>query len=330
MLGHFHAIEKNLDENNRELASVHAMHPLTDLYDLISPQSQERDIKLDSELRQTLTELNGKTTSAGVTREQAQEAIDAAKDLVEITRATVVGDDYDKTNFKIKLITGLLETSIAKYGTAVADGQINETAEFQDSSAFVWKSQQIFSTIESQVPEHESEEITVFYEDLQNAYDEKFDPKTIQTIANGIIHEFQVVSGNEVTDKELTDYVANVRSLLTEAKGEYSKGATDEALILATRAYIDNFEYLESAVGAQNPELNKEMEKMMREDLRNMIKNNATETEVSAHIDKILLKMDDVAVIVPEFGTMAFVVLSVGIIAVLLVGIKRQRLMPKL
>src|SRR3990172_4206998 len=330
MLGHFHAIENNLDENNRQLATTHALHPIAELYDLISPELQEHDTELDSELKQALFELNDKTTSAGITREQAQEAIDEARDLVDIVRATVVGDEYDKTNFKIKLIIGLLETAQIEYEEAVSGGEIKEMTEFQDGSAFIWQSQQIYSAIESEIPEHEAEEIAEFYDDLLSAFDSKSDPETIETLAGGIIHELEVVAGEEREVTELISYVENIRSLLTEAKEEYAKGETDEALSLVTKAYLDNFEFLESTVGAQNLELNEEVEEMMREELRDMIKNGASIEEVNAQIDVILLKMDEVAVIVPEFGPMTFVVLSVAIVTVLIVGIKQQKLMPKL
>jgi hypothetical protein len=330
MLGHFHAIENNLDEKNRQLASVHALHPIAELYDLMAPELQENDANLDSELRQALIELNDKATSTGVTREQAQEAIDDVKDLVQRTKATVVGDEYDRTNFKIKLMIGLLETSIAEYGEAVENGQINEMAEFQDGSAFVWRSQQIYSTIEAEVPEHEAEEITEFYEDLWDAYDSKADPESVETLAGGIIHELQEVSGEEMETAELTDYVENIRALLAEAKDEYANGETEQALSLATKAYLDNYEFLESAVGAQDDELNEEVEHMMREELRDMIKSGAPVEEVSSHIDEILLRMDQVAVIVPEFGPMALVVLGVAIVAMMTVGLKQKRFLPKL
>ena len=48
----------------------------------------------------------------------------------------------------------------------------------------------------------------------------------------------------------------------------------------------------------------------MREDLRNMIKAGAPASEVSAHIDKILLKMNDVAKIVPEFPFGALIAMT--------------------
>ena len=325
-LGHFWAIEQNLDDNNAELALVHATHPIAELYDLIKPELQEHDQDLDARVQEILLDLRTRTGS-DVTREDAQQAIDEAKEVIEIARSTVVGEELSNDmNFKINLINGLLETSIAEYGEAVSEGQINEMAEFQDGSAFVWKSQQIYETIKSEVPEHEAEEIAEFYEDLWKAYDERADPATVETLANGIIHELEVVSGEESEEKELTDYVTNVRNLLTEAKEEYAKGTTDEALSLATKAYLDNFEYLESTVGAQNPELNHDIEQMMRVELRDMIKNGAPVSEVSAQIDKVLLKMDEVAVIVPEFGQIAAMILIAGLIGSIVIFSKSKNL----
>ncbi|MEX1995788.1 MAG: PEFG-CTERM sorting domain-containing protein [Nitrosopumilaceae archaeon] len=327
-LGHFWAIEQNLDENNTQLAMVHATHPIAELYDLMSPELQEHDAALDLQLRQILFELKDKTTS-GVTREQAQQAIDEAKIAIELARSAVVGDEGNKMDFKIKLIKGLLETSIVEYDEAVSDGQIKEMAEFQDGSAFVWRSQEIYDTIVSEVPEQEAEEIAEFYEELWNAYSISADPSEIETLAGGIIHELEEVAGMEMEVTELTDYVTNVRNLLTEAKEEYAKGETAEALSLATKAYLDNYEFLESAVGAQNSELNEEVEQMMREELRDMIKNGAPASEVSAHIDEILLKMNEVAVIVPEFGTVALLVLTISILSIIAISAK-TRVIPKL
>lgn len=326
-LGHFWAIEKNLDDKNAELALVHATHPIAELYDLMKPTLKEKDPAFDTKIQKTLLEL-GKKTGSDVTREDAQNAINEAKEIIEQARVLVVGKELsENTKFKTQLMIGLLKTSIGEYEEGVANGQINMMAEFQDGSAFVWRSQQIYETIKSDVPEHEAEEIAEFYEDLWKAYDEKADPATVETLANGIIHELEVVSGEESKEKELTDYVTNVRNLLTEAKEEYAKGATDEALSLATKAYLDNFEFLETAVGAQNPELNKEMEQMMRVELRDMIKDGAPVSEVSAQIDDILLKMDEVAVIVPEFGSIAAMILIVGLVSSIIIFSKSKNLM---
>ena len=309
-LGHFWAVEKNLDEHNAELALVHATHPVAELYDLMKPDLQTKDPKLDEQVKQVLLDL-GKKTGKDVSREDAQKAIDEAKAVVEIARSTMVGDELSQDrDFKIKLMQGLLETSIGEYGEAIKNGQIDQMAEFQDGSAFVWRSQQIYGTIKTDISQNEASEIDEFYGDLWDGYDKHASPQDIETRADAIIHELDVVMGVESSEKELLDYVENVRSLLQQTKQEYADGNIDEALGLATKAYLDNFEYLEADVEKQNPDLKDDVEQMMRVELRNMIKNGEDPEKVSEQIDEILKKMDDVALVVPEFPLGVMIVMA--------------------
>lgn len=315
-LGHFWAIEQNLDDHNAELALVHATHPIAELYALMKPDLQKNDPTMDAHVEQILMDL-GKKTGKDVTRQDAQKALDDAKDVVEIARTAIVGDALSSDrNFKIQLMQGLLETSKGEYAEGVANGQINLMAEFQDGSAFVWRSQQIYSTIKSDIPEHNVDELEKFYTDLWAAYKARENPEDIATKADAIIHELDEVRGVTSEETDLLVYVENIRSLLQETKEQYAAGNTDGALSLATKAYLDNFEYLESTLVQQNPQLKDEMEQLMREDLRNMIKTGAPASEVSAHVDKILLKMNDVAKIVPEFPFGALIAMTsvVGVV----------------
>ncbi len=317
-LGHFWAIEQNLDDKNAELALVHATHPIAELYDLMKPRLQASDPALDTKVQITLLQLKDKAVTT-VSRQQAQAAIDDAKNVVEIARQTIVGKDLSSnTNFKLELIKGLLETSKVEYAEAVVDGVIEEMAEFQDGSAFVWRSQQIFDEIKSDIDSRIAEEIEEFYTDLWIAYDQRADPSEIDTLANGIIHEIDEVLGVEGEEADLLEYVETIEDLLEQTKQEYSQGNTDVALSLATKAYLDNFEFLEAPlVEMGEEELMEELEIMLREELRNMIKDGAPASEVNSQIDAIQVKMDDVAVVVPEFGTIVALVLVISIITII-------------
>lgn len=325
-LGHLWAIEKNLDDKNAELALVHATHPIAELYDLMKPELQEKDPQLDSQVKQILLEL-GKKTGKDISRQDAQKAIDQAKDVVEIARKTIVGDEQSNdTNFKLNLMKGLLETSKREYKEAIENGQIAMMAEFQDGSAFVLRSQKIYDSVKSQLTETEQEELDDFYKDLWAGYDKHADPQEIETLANGIIHEIGIITGEKGEETTLLEYAENVKTLLNQAKSEYSSGNTDEALSLATKAYLNNFEYLESAIAKQDPQLKSDMEQMMRVELRNMIKNGEPSSKVSEQIDKILVKMDQVAKIVPEFGPLVYIVLTVAIVTIVTLSLKYQKL----
>ncbi len=329
-LGHFWAIEQNLDDDNAELALVHATHPIAELYDIMKPVLQSNSPDLDSKVNQILMDL-GKKTGQDVTRQDAQDAIDEAKDVVEIARTAIVGDELSQDlNFKMKLMQGLLETSKGEYEEAITDGEISMMAEFQDGSAFVWRSQQIFDEIKSELPEHEAEEIEEFYGDLWSGYDSRANPADIAVFADGVIHELDEVMGVESDDTDLLDYVENIRSLLKETKEEYAAGNTDVALSLATKAYLDNYEFLESPIAQQNPELKDEIELMMREELRDMIKAGAPASEINAQVDAILLKMNDVAKIVPEFPFGALIAMtSILGVVIAITKIKGSKLIRK-
>jgi predicted secreted protein with PEFG-CTERM motif len=331
-LGHFWALENNLDDNNAELALVHATHPIAELYDLMKPDLKAANPEFDEKVQTTLIDLK-KTTNSDVTREDAQTAIDEAKQVIEEARLLVVGNELSQdTAFNAHLMVGLLKTSVAEYREAVSDGQINEMAEFQDGSAFVWKSQQIFNAIKGDIDDHAAEEIELFYSDLWNAYDRNADPEDVEILANGIINEIDEVTGAETEDEDLLMYVENIRALLAETKVKYAEGDKDEAMRLAIKAYLDNYEFLEPHLAESNMELMKEVELMLREDLRELIRNDAPSSEVDAQVDVILEKMDEIAKVVPEFGQIAAMILVVGTIGAVIAASKSKNttLIPKI
>ena len=324
-LGHFWALEQNLDDKNAELALIHATHPVAELYDSMKPVLKASDPNLDAKVQQTLMDLQNKANTK-VSRAQAQQAIDDAKDVVAIARSTVVGDKLSgETAFKVELMKVLLDTSIAEYAEAVSDGVIGEMAEFQDGSAFVWRSQQIFAEIESDIDHHMVEEIEELYEDLWAAYDVRADPSQVETLAGGIIHEIDEILGVEDEGHNLLEYVENIQELLEQTKLEYSNGDKDMALSLATKAYLDNYEFLEAPlIELGQKELMEEVEVMLREDLRGMIKNGESSSKINAQVDAILEKMDTIGTVVPEFGTVAMMVLAVAIISIVAITAKSK------
>lgn len=323
-LGHFWAIEQNLDDNNTELALVHATHPIAELYDSMKPELKKANPEFDEKMQKTLLDL-AKKTGSNVTRQDAQVALDQAKTIIQEAKILVVGQEHSQDIiFKAKLVQGLLKTSIEEYAEGVQNGQIEMMAEFQDGSAFVWQSQQIFDEIKSDLPEHEVEEIEEFYSDLWESYDTKSDPEHVATFATGIIKEISDAIGEENEETDLLTYVENIRTLLDQVKVTYAEGDNDTALALATKAYLDNFEYLEGAIAESNPELVEEIELMMREELRDMIRNEVPHIQVNQQVDSILVKMDTVAKIVPEFGTVAIFILAIAVISIIAISAKSK------
>ena len=193
-LGHFWALEQNLDENNSDLALVHATHPISELYGTMS-EHLENNPEFNSSLQQILTDLQNKA-STDVTREDAQSAIDDAKEIIMEARELVVGKELSNdVKFKMQLINQLLETAKVEYKEAVTDGMIEEIAEFQDGSAFVWRSQQIFAEIEDEIEPTDIGRINDLYTTIWNKFDQKSDPEDVEDIIDVVIYEFEELSG---------------------------------------------------------------------------------------------------------------------------------------
>jgi hypothetical protein len=193
-LGHFWALEMNLDENNTELAVVHATHPISELYETMS-EHLEATPEFNAKLEQTLLELKD-NASTKVTRSDAQSAIDDAKNIIQEARDIVIGDELSEDSaFKAQLINGLLETSKVEYAEAIENGAIVEMAEFQDGSAFIWRSQQIFEEIRSDVSN--SGKVNDTYVKIWEAYEQRNTPDQVKLLVDELIAEFEIVSGVE-------------------------------------------------------------------------------------------------------------------------------------
>jgi hypothetical protein len=197
-LGHFWALEQNLDENNAELALVHATHPIAELYDSMSEKLADNP-DFDAKLQQTLLDLQHKANTE-VTREDAQQAIDDAKAVVAEAQAIVIGDLANDDTFKAQLANILLETSKVEYAEAINDGIIEEMAEFQDGSAFVWRAKELLATmnIDSAIADNISSNIVA----VEQAYDERASPSEVSALVDNIIADFETVSGIQSTESE--------------------------------------------------------------------------------------------------------------------------------
>lgn len=129
------------------------------------------------------------------------------------------------------------------------------------------------------------------------------------------------VYAQEEFDEEYVEFIMNhldsINELLVQTDEEYSNGNKDLALKLATTAYLEHYEFIESELEQYNEELIEDVEWAMREELRGMIKNEAPASEVSAKIDEIQGKIQEIATIVPEFGLFTLMILSISIFAAL-------------
>jgi len=126
------------------------------------------------------------------------------------------------------------------------------------------------------------------------------------------------------TEIDIFQYFDEIDRLLNDAKTSYRNGDSQLAFDLVSEAYLDNYEFVEGPLGEVDPELMTKIETDMREDLRNMIKTGESFDSVDAQIDMILMDLDTAQKIVPEFGTIAMMILAVAIISIVAITSKSK------
>ena len=184
----------NLDEANSELALVHATHPISELYETMSTHL-EANPEFNEKLGKTLLELKDNANTK-VTRNDAQSAIEDAKEIIQEARDIVIGDELSNDSaFKAQLINSLLETSKVEYTEAIENGEIIEIAEFQDGSAFIWRSQQIFKEIRDDI--ENSNKVSDTYVQIWEAYEQRHTPAQVSILVDELISKFEITSGVE-------------------------------------------------------------------------------------------------------------------------------------
>ena len=106
-----------------------------------------------------------------------------------------------------------------------------------------------------------------------------------------------IENNNTTIDNETTSsikYIKTVAQLLGQVSTEYKNGNFSKADELATKAYLDNFEYVEPILekhGAKN--LMEEIEHMMRVEVRDMIKNKVPQDKLDLEVGSIRGKLLD-------------------------------------
>lgn len=93
---------------------------------------------------------------------------------------------------------------------------------------------------------------------------------------------------------KFVNYLENVRNLLNQTSAEYKNGNFTGAKELADTAYLDNFEHVEDVLEEKGSHsFMEDLEHMMREDLRQLIKDKAGQSELNMHINATDAKLTE-------------------------------------
>lgn len=254
---------------------------------------------------------------------------------VELLIREYEGGDTSEVGLALSGIKDRLQLVEIEYADAVADDQIIDQGEYDETVVFLNKATSIFESIKPslmELSESDTNSLATHLSEIDSIVSSIGSTSEISIlVGKGLnnVSSLQELAGGAV-EVDVFQYFDEIERLLNEAKTEYHNGNTQLAFDLVSEAYIDNYEFIEGPLGEVDHDLMEKIEIDMREELRSMIKSNASIVEIDAQIDGILIDLAAAKQVVPEFGSIAILILVTAIIGSVLFARKSSLVFPRI
>ena len=150
----------------------------------------------------------------------------------------------------------------------------NNKIDYENAIGMVDISHKLYKNISNSYGDSKKLEIESFFSDLNDSLSQKSDPQSILKLITAIQTNLNENESNFQSNDSLMIYFGNLKNLLSKISGAIRNNSDySSAEKYATAAYLDNFEYLEPPLEKVDPNLKSRLELMMREELRELIKN---------------------------------------------------------
>lgn len=230
----------------------------------------------------------------------------------------------------ISKMLDLLELVTIEYNAAVANGEIIDQEEYDETLLFLSQATDTFNQNKAElieIAEHEAQEVEADLASLKTMVEAMEDPTDVADTVAHAQHELEEilgVTGGTVEEKDGWYYIDTVKSLLDDVVTEYEAGNFEEARSLArNEAYLNNYEFIEPDIAEDDPDLMVKIELAIREELVKMIDDRRPAAEIEAHVEDIKTDLEIArAIVTPEFPTAIVAVVAVIAVFVALTRVK--------
>ncbi len=147
--------------------------------------------------------------------------------------------------------------------------------DYENSMGMVDISHMLYKNISNAFDDSKQKELESFFDDLKNSLLSKSDIQSITVLIKALQTNLAENESDTPSNGSLRPYFANIKNLLSDIDVAIRNDSDySSAEKYATTAYLDNFEYLEAPLQKVDPILMKNLELMMREQLRELLKNS--------------------------------------------------------
>ncbi|MDH5659277.1 MAG: PEFG-CTERM sorting domain-containing protein [Nitrosopumilus sp.] len=271
-------------------------------------------------------------TMSGKSAQEMKVKMEHILEEAELIIREYEGGNTSETGLALSGIKDRLSLVEVEYTDAVKDGKIVDQEEYDETVVFLAKATEIFNQNKmtfKELSDSDTLSLENNLKEIDKVVTSKDNPNKVSILVgkgiNSIATLENLAGGSVQTDT--VEHIVEIERLLNEAKKEYRAGNTQIAFDLVSQAYLDNYEFVEGPLGEVDHDLMEKIEIDMREELRNMIKSNASPDSVDNQIDMILIDLTEAKKIVPEFGTIALLVLFVAVASIIVLSRGRNVLL---
>jgi high-affinity iron transporter len=277
-----------MQAGDTESAFAHSFISHTTIFPAVKQPLRDLDAQQATRLESALTDLPLRIR-AGASVQQVDSDIQNAIGLVDNTLGAI-GHEGDK-GIASQATAYLLRDAVQSYELSENGAK---QVDHENAVGLVQVAEMKYLTIAGQMSTSRDTEIQQFFSELKTIISEKQPIESVSRLATAIERDLQedlMVSAG-ATGGQHTAYFATIRDLLAKVVESVNAGDYETADQHAITAYLDNYEYLEAPIEKHDAELMVDIEIAMREELREMIRDEEPASEIEEHVQGILVKLD--------------------------------------
>ncbi|MGD1836429.1 MAG: FTR1 family protein [Nitrososphaeraceae archaeon] len=291
--------EMNLNSNNRDNAFVQSYIPHKTTFPSIKDEVQNIDLDLSTQIEDLLTSLPLSMTDRHRSIEGIKENINETRSKINVFYNNYLGEIISNNNLNVQSAIVLLKDFSKFHNTLNINSTDNDRIIIYQSmlEALDSSKNKLSSILVDQTNTNNIENILSLYSSIRSNVannDLSPDDSRITNLENELHQLSKTQIEINKLPSDLENYFSTIKILLNDAihqiqeNNDYKKA--DKNVIAA---YLDNYEYLEAPIERNDPDLMVDIEMKMREDLRELIKNQESISVIESFVNQILNKLDE-------------------------------------
>ena len=297
--------EKSLAFGDIDTAFAHSYIPHSVIFPSIKDQLNAINSQSRSQLESLLTDLPINIRAGENVQQQGNllTNLRSIERLLDIISNQTIGQHLlSNQSFIANTIVYLLRDADQSYRLSNAATTINQQfskVDYENAQGLLNISKSNYEKIADSLDQRRRQEIDSFFVQLENSIGQRKSVDETSQLVSAIerdLAEYLSLStgsqGISPTTSEHSQYLTTIRNLMSDVINEVKQnGDYRQADKAAMTAYLDNYEYLEAPIEMLNATLMEDIEIDMREELRDMLKEEQPIASIENFVDNILVKL---------------------------------------